>query len=104
MLNRKAMKKGMLQERYMRFVCRMFKYGKLDVQFVCRFNGAYRVESSIFKSLDTFLDILGKCVSASDSVIVTYSFDSVKYHELLEIIDNSEYSNLAIWQDVVSSI
>lgn len=98
------MKKGMLQERYMRFVCRMFKYGRLDVQFVCRSFGLYHIESDIFQSLESFLDALEKCVSVSDSVIVTYSFDAVKYHELVEIIDNSKYSNLAIWQDVVSSI
>lgn len=92
----------MLQERYMRFVCRFFKYGKLDIQFVCCFNGAYKVESDIFQNLESFLDALEKCVSASDSVIVTYSFDAVKYYELVEIIDNSKSSNYPIFKDVAS--
>ena len=94
----------MLQERYMRFVCRFFKYGKFDIQFVCCSNGFYKVESIVFENLESFLDALEKCVDVSDSVIVTYSFDAVRYHELVEIIDNFKYSNYPIFKDVVSSI
>lgn len=98
------MKRGMLEERYMRFVCRMFQYGRLDVQFVCCFNGAYKVESNIFRNLESFLDALEKCVDVSDRVIIVYSFDAVKYEELAEIIDTSKYSNYFIFKDVSSSI
>lgn len=94
----------MLQERYMRFVCRMFKYGKLDVQFVCCSFGLYHIESNLFENLESFLDALERCVDVSDSVIVTYSFDCIRYHELVEIIDNTTYSNYPIFKDVVSSI
>lgn len=96
------MKRGMLQERYMRFVCRMFKYGKLDIQFVCRSFGLYHIESNLFENLESFLDALERCVDVSDSVIVTYSFDCIRYHELVEIIDNSKYSNYPIFKDVVN--
>lgn len=96
------MKRGMLQERYMRFVCRMFKYKGLDIQFVCCSNGCYKIESDIFFTLESFLDDLEKCVAFSDNVIVTYSFDAVKYHELVEIFNTSKYSNYSIFKDVVS--
>lgn len=96
------MKRGMLQERFMRFVCRFFKYGKLDIQFVCCSNGCYRIESDVFCNLDLFLDALEKCVAFSDNVIVTYSFDAVKYHELVEIFDTPKYSNYSIFKDVAS--
>lgn len=92
----------MLQERYMRFVCRMFKYGMLDIQFVCCSNGFYKIESDIFCDLESFLYALEKCVTVSDNVIVTYSFDGLSYHELVEIFDNSKYSDYSIFKDVVS--
>lgn len=98
------MKRGMLQERYMRFVCRMFKYGKLDIQFVCCSNGCYQIESDIFQTIESFLAALERCVFSSDRVLVTYSFDADKYHQLVEIIDNSKYSNYVIWKDVVNEL
>lgn len=92
----------MLQERYMRFVCRMFRYGKLAIQFVCCSNGFYKIEFEVFCDLKSFLDALEKCVTVSDNVIVTYSFDGLSYHELVEIFDTSKYSNYPIFKDVAS--